>query len=156
MPLLSQLTLALSPLQVRTALRDAGVTAREGPITTWELSAGEMAVLYLVDWLKKRKPVADEPMACITATFGKTIAQSIDVLEEYLQQEAESLPTVQLLILDSTLVVMSGVKGYLDLRSGDVIDGPTQLPIEITAINLTAMYCLHKKRLLDVPQTKTG
>jgi hypothetical protein len=106
--------------------------------------------LWAADWLARRRPVTDEQQQLILQTYAGGVAAVADAVEKSLAEagQPEQL-TAQLAILDATLATLSGTNDFLDLRSGDLLKRAKQLPVEVTSLNLTALYRLHRRLYLE-------
>lgn len=145
----NSLGVTLSPLRLRMLLQ----RTRQGKITQLtdlELTVGESLLLWTADWLSKRKPISDEQQSLLLSEFAEDISKAAVTIERNIDgNNGRELEAFQLVVLDNTLAGMSGLPGYLDLRTGENVDGPRQMPIEIISINLTALYCFHRQRLTE-------
>lgn len=139
---ISILGLSLSPLRIRQILQMATEkTNWSQPLMEIEVGASEALLLWLADWLAKRRPVADEQQQALLSFYTKQIKSCAALIENLPETDSGTTPTVLLSILDAKLAAMSGEdSSYLDLRTGDTVKTITRLPVEITSINLVALF----------------
>lgn len=139
----TDLGITLSPLKVRLGLKAAGRRQIDKPLHELEYTPGEALILWLADWLGKRKPISEEQQGLLLTEFGERIKTAADDVESSV---ATTITAHQMVVVDNTLAGISGQTDYLDLRTGERVKGPKQMPVEIYSVNLTALYCLHRDR----------
>ena len=151
-----ELGVSLSKIRILAILQIAGRTKDEARDRNLVASPGEALLLWLADWLHKRQPIGEEQQNLLLSDLAERIIFEASAIEHEIDKGLElSLKTIQLMIVDNTLVSMSGLTDFLDLRSGCKIAGPTQMPIETISVNLTALYCFHRQRLVKDKKCQT-
>lgn len=135
----------LPPTRARSILEGACRTKIVGWLDDMEINPGEALVLWVADWLASRRPVDDDAQMLILTRYASDIEKVSAIVEHSLA--AGEMPTLQLVIIDATLAGMTGHNDIIDLRSGETHEGPKQMPIEVTSLNLTALYIMHRTRM---------
>jgi hypothetical protein len=143
---LGDLMVHTSPMQVRLLLRRAGVAAYRDP--ELRVGPGEALFVWLASALALRAPVDPPQQTALLELLAEQILEAGRRAPALLQAAGTTpLPATILTILDGTLVGLSGLDCFIDLRTGANVRRPPQAPVEAVSYDLLALFSLHVRRL---------
>lgn len=152
--LLDGRTSQVSPMQVRRLLKKAGVKdayERGEP----EILPGAALLVWLAAVLEGRAPIDRDARETLLDFLAEKVVEAGTTVAAALEDSAP-LPAVTLTIVDGTMVGMSGMDCWLDLRSGFTTKELPQAPFEAVSYNLTTLYVLHTARLKAENEREAG
>jgi len=132
---------SLKPVRIRRVLSHARGVPVTDPLESVGVSDGEAMLVWTAAALAARQPVSEEKQE----TLVTLLADKLVAIGNRLS--AGSDVAAFLVINDLTLVVVSGMDCFLDLRTGDFVPAVNRPSMETTAFNLTEIFKFHKQRL---------
>lgn len=114
-----------------------------------EVSPGAALFGWTAAVLQARAPVNAEAKETLLELLAERLVEHGDKLYEILLTgtSGTQVPAARLTVLDGTLVGMSGMDHFIDLRTGAAVGTPKQPPIEAVSYDLTALFLLHLQRV---------
>jgi len=120
-----------------------------------DVEPGEALFLWIAQFLGTTSALTSDQIDLILGTFGKSIKCYGETFAAALDADQAKLPVGHLMIADGRFASISGSAVFLDLNSGDVLQGLKRAPAVVINYNMGEVY-IRQATLLNRQDQSSG
>jgi hypothetical protein len=105
-----------------------------------DITCGEAMYLWMAQFMAQTTALTSDQIDLILVTFGRAIQKFGQDLSDAIQRDLEKLEIGHLAIADSRYATISGAAAFVDLASGEMINGLRRAPAIMLHYNMGEIY----------------